>query len=116
MAGPKGAYQARADEAEWDALNRGEAYYTQWKKNQFAARQTAQETARKQRAQRYRDDLLSSFNTSRRSLNDITIEDEDDMNDEAEALHIRRRSAPKKSKNVKSNAAIWDEAISQIKI
>ncbi|CBY43050.1 unnamed protein product, partial [Oikopleura dioica] len=57
-----------------------------------------------------------SLNNSRRSLNDISIEDEDDMNDEAETLQIKRRSRSKKSKNVKSNSVIWDEAISKIKI
>ncbi|CBY43690.1 unnamed protein product [Oikopleura dioica] len=67
MAGPKGAYQARADESEWEALNRGEAYYTQWKKNQFAARQTAQDFNRKQKAQRYRDDLLNDWKGDQRA-------------------------------------------------
>ena len=61
MAGPKGANQARADEDEWDALNRGEAYYTQWIKNKFAARQTAQDVSRKKRAQKYREDLLNDW-------------------------------------------------------
>ena len=58
----------------------------------------------------------NSLNKSRRSLHDITIEDEDDMNDEAETLQIKRRSTLKKSKNIKNNATIWDEAISQINI
>jgi hypothetical protein len=73
MAGPKGVFQARTDEAEWEALNRGEAYYAQWKKNQFAARQTAQDFQRKQKAQRYRDDLLNDWKGDQRAKYSLTM-------------------------------------------
>lgn len=66
MAGPKGVFTARTDDEEWEALNRGEAYYGQWMKNKFAAQQAAKQTG-KQRAQKYRQDLLNEWKNDQKS-------------------------------------------------
>ena len=71
MAAPKAGATARRDDEEWDALNRGEAYYTQWMKNKFAREKAKQETKKRKRGMDER--LLREWQQDARSKHERTV-------------------------------------------
>ena len=69
---PKSSSEARKDEDEWEALNRGEAYYTQWMKAKLAKKQEA-ERQRKRNNQSERQRLLREWEQDQRGRYERTV-------------------------------------------
>ena len=69
---PKSSTEARKDEDEWEALNRGEAYYTQWMKAKLAKKQEA-ERQRKRNNQSERQRLLREWEQDQRGRYERTV-------------------------------------------
>ena len=69
---PKDTKSAAKDEDEWEALNRGEAYYTKWMKDKLARKQAAQQEKRKnQQSERQR--LLREWESDQRGRYQRTV-------------------------------------------
>ena len=68
----KTSNQARKDDEEWDALNRGEKYYTQWMKNKFAA-QNANRQENKRRKRQMDESLLHQWQQDARDKHQRTV-------------------------------------------
>ena len=68
----KSTNQARKDDEEWDALNRGEKYYTQWIKNKFAAQQANRQQNKRQRRQ-MDESLLHQWQQDARDKHQRTV-------------------------------------------
>lgn len=74
MAAPRTGNAARSADEEWDALNRGEAYYGQWMKNKFAAqRQQKTQNGNKKRKRGMDESLLREWQQDARAKHERTV-------------------------------------------
>jgi len=69
---PKSGADARKDEDEWEALNRGEAYYTKWMKDKIAKKQKAAWEAKKEKLSE-RQRLLREWESDQRGRYERTL-------------------------------------------
>ena len=72
MAAPKTGTSARKDDEEWDALNRGEAYYANYMKNKFA-QQNKNRAESKKRKRGMDERLLHEWQQDARAKHERTV-------------------------------------------